>query len=319
MFDMLPEHPAFAQVRTADAIIRATRSEAYFDTWDRLTSQWCKSFGIEPPMPRLLGANLGVGNDFLFEQTPSDQADQVFEAIQEMTGVEHAEQFLENEPSDLLDAVKNHVALITARGFSLLVDSDNGLAQHWLASWQDTLRNQNQAQVDYVKTTSQPDQQVGIVLDIEEAFESYLARFALTDAITASVIAAFPFSRLSSESDFLDALLALVEKYARYVRLVADYPFDETEPLNLPVFAIAASRAISSREARHLLRKDPDLQSTVNELILKRANEYLEILIEANQVQCKKLSGKQCEALTGLLNTVLGMCRRHIERQAVAR
>jgi hypothetical protein len=317
MLDMLPKHPTFKYVKTADAIIRATRSEAYFATWDHLTAQWCESFGIEPSMSRLLGANLGVGNDFLFEHTPSAQATQVFEAIQEMTGIEHAAQQLERKPADLLDAVKTHVALITFKGFDLL--SGNGLAEDWLAAWQDTLRNQNQAQVDYVRTTAQPEQRVGIVLDIDEAFDAYLERFALTDAITASVIAAFPFSSLSSNRAPLDALLALVGKYARYIRLVADYPFDETEPLNLPVFVTAASRDISSGEARQLLINDPDLQVSINDLILERASEYLEILVEANQVQCKNLSSEQSEALTGLLDTVLGMCRRHIESQTVAR
>jgi hypothetical protein len=315
MLDILPKHPSFSQVRAADAIIRATRSDQYFATWDQLTFRWCEFFGVESPMPRLLGANLGAGNDLLFEQTSSHQVDQVFEAIQEMTDLEQAAHYLQHEPVDLLDAVKNHTALITERGYSLLVENSRaGLSERWLTSWQTAILNQNQGQVDYIKTASMPDQRVGVVSDLDTAFETYLDRFALTDAITVSVIAAFPFSNLSSEEGFLDALLALVDKYARYIRLVEDYPYDETEPLNLPLFAVATSKDINLGEAKNLLEGDSELLSALETTILKHSNDQLEILARANQDQCRHLEASQGEVLNGLLDTVLDMCSRHINR-----
>jgi hypothetical protein len=252
----------YAVLQRAHEVLQKCRPEEYLARTEQLFAAWSQPLAIMWNAELLILHLLMVGIDPLFETcTTEHELQRIADELTTVGRFNNAMLYLlslpETEKMTLEDAVKVHLAFITAAGYRRLqVYFGRDLADKWFRTWQRLLSLHNHQQVEQCAAALSPDRyRPALILDLGEAVEVYLDSFQHTGGLAVAVIGAFPFSQYAS-NDLLSGLLELAGELQALFRVVQDMNIDTSEVLNVATFVLGHERAITIAEAGQLLRGD---------------------------------------------------------------
>jgi hypothetical protein len=294
---------AFSQdsnLQQAHETIRASRSNEYFARADRFSTMLAEPLAIEQAVEYLTGTNMSA-LDRLFEDAPDVRSlNRIVNDMQALTDPAQAQAF-SPAGGTLDEAVKTHVAFLTARGYARL--KDKGWTDDWLRAWQHTMLSQNRQQFAYCSAVLDKNYRPPRCSDFKQAVACYLDSFGETGALGVTVIGALPFSAHAS-LELLDSALAALKYLSPLLRMAQDAHVDTTEGLNVGIFATAATRGLSASEARSLI-----LEGAV-----PRLQKHL---TEVYQIQGAKTQGALAALpMNGVITALVEICLRMADQIA---
>ena len=242
--------------------IRQTRPARYFQIADQLVLAWANALCLKDRIELIAGTNLS-GIDFLFEGVSAvDYIDRLYQDFAALGDYEKAADFLREigAPTNLEDAVKIHVAFITAAGYHrLYLASGPKMAHTWCNAWRQKLCLHLSQEATACGISLQPNSYFPpSFATIGDAVRNYATDFAYTGALSMSIVSSLPFSYYYDQ-DLLDGVCQLTDCLEPLYRLIQDSYYDPKENLNLGLFITAGQHQLSVADAKVLLAAQRDL------------------------------------------------------------
>jgi len=255
----------------ASEIVRLQRDNKYFKVYDSFVFGWASILSIPHEIMPLLGANINVAIDLLFEKSENlEELSDLSNDLLALGNHTNAELFLDElqKVCDLRDAAKVFVSHITVKAKDIF-KKNTELYNLWQEHWLYVLKTQNE-HYGYISTL-----EISGITSYEkkssrfdDALRYYVQKTATTSTLPLSLWASMVFS-VHHEKSYLESIKLLIQILSPLYRTISDARIDLSEKMNMCIFALCVETQQDANTVIRKLSNEPDFLKEIENLIIR--------------------------------------------------